>query len=63
MFWVGLSSLFAFMVNLSIFLVIGKTSAVSYNVLGHAKLCCILVSGYVVFQEPATAKNIAVRLT
>ena len=31
-----LSSILAFLVNLSIFLVIGKTSPVSYNVLGHA---------------------------
>ncbi|CAD7969300.1 unnamed protein product [Amoebophrya sp. A120] len=49
----------AFLVNLSIFLVIGKTDAVSYNVLGHAKLCCILISGYLVFGETATWKNLA----
>ena len=53
------SAILAFLVNLSIFLVIGKTNPVSYNVLGHAKLCCILVSGYVIFKEPYTAKNIA----
>jgi solute carrier family 35 protein E3 len=53
------SACLAFLVNLSIFLVIGKTSAVSYNVLGHAKLCCILTSGYLLFGETATAKNVA----
>ena len=41
-----LSSCLAFLVNLSIFLVIGKTSPVTYNVLGHSKLVFILtVSG------------------
>ncbi|CAD7933928.1 unnamed protein product [Amoebophrya sp. A25] len=52
------SAFLAFLVNLSIFLVIGKTDPVSYNVLGHAKLCCILVSGYVLFGEVATWKNL-----
>ena len=47
------SSVLAFLVNLSIFLVIGKTSPVTYNVLGHFKLCVILVGGFVLFgQEP-----------
>ena len=53
-----LSASLAFVVNLSIFLVIGKTSPLSYNVLGHAKLCCVLVSGYIIFGEIATMKNI-----
>ncbi|KAF4699572.1 hypothetical protein FOZ62_023368 [Perkinsus olseni] len=48
----------AFLVNLSIFLVIGKTSPVSYNVLGHAKLVVILSSGYLAFGEPYTLPNL-----
>jgi len=34
----------AFLVNVSIFWVIGRSSAVSYNTLGHFKTCFILVS-------------------
>lgn len=53
------SSLLAFLVNLSIFLVIGKTSPVTYNVLGHFKLTIILTLGFVVFNAPVDYKNIA----
>ena len=53
-----LSSCLAFLVNLSIFLVIGKTSPVTYNVLGHVKLVTILIMGFVIFGEEANAKNI-----
>ncbi len=53
------SGIFAFLVNLSIFLVISGSSPVSYNVLGHGKLCVILVSGYTLFGESFHAKNIA----
>lgn len=56
---VFLSAALAFLVNLSIFLVIAKTNAVSYNVLGHAKLVCVLVSGYCIFGEVATSTNLA----
>lgn len=50
------SASLAFLVNLSIFLVIGKTDPLAYNVLGHAKLCMILMSGPVLFGEPVTVK-------
>lgn len=54
----------SFCVNLSIFLVIGKTSPVAYNVLGHFKLVCILLSGLVLFGEDAgAAKLIGTALT
>jgi len=53
-----LSAVIAFGVNLSIFLVIGKTSPVTYNVVGHFKLCVILVSGFVVFKDPVTSLNL-----
>ena len=56
--WVNISAFLAFLVNLSIFLVIGKTSPVTYNVLGHGKLCVILASGYVLFREPFNFRNI-----
>ena len=44
------SAVLAFCVNLSIFLVVGKTNPVVYNVLGHFKLLVIL-SGGLVFQN------------
>ncbi|EPY36472.1 solute carrier family 35, member E3 [Strigomonas culicis] len=46
-----LTGVLAFLVNLSIFLVIGKTSPVTYNVLGHTKLCIILSMGFVFFKD------------
>lgn len=52
------SSTLAFLVNLSIFLVIGKTSPVAYNVLGHFKLCVILLSGFLFFGESANQMKI-----
>jgi solute carrier family 35 protein E3 len=57
-FWVFFSAFLAFLVNLSIFLVIGKTSPVSYNVLGHGKLCVILISGYTLFGDSFSLKNL-----
>jgi solute carrier family 35 protein E3 len=53
-----ISSLLAFLVNLSIFLVIGKTSPVTYNVLGHFKLTVILVGGFLIFGQAADIKVI-----
>lgn len=47
-----ISGLLAAFVNLSILLVIGATSPITYNVLGHAKLCTCLASGYVLFKDP-----------
>jgi solute carrier family 35, member E3 len=48
---IGISCSLAFCVNLSIFLVIGNTSPISYNVLGHFKLTVILTSGWMMFGE------------
>eukprot|EP00756_Hemistasia_phaeocysticola_P058259 Hpha_TRINITY_DN34889_c0_g1::TRINITY_DN34889_c0_g1_i1::g.167938::m.167938/K15285/SLC35E3; solute carrier family 35, member E3 len=53
-----LSCVLALLVNVSIFLVIGKTSPVTYNVLGHFKLCLILVLGFVVFGYPIDPRNL-----
>ncbi|XP_054656603.1 solute carrier family 35 member E3 isoform X3 [Dunckerocampus dactyliophorus] len=46
------SGLVAFLVNLSIYWIIGNTSAVTYNIFGHFKFCITLIGGYVLFQEP-----------
>ncbi|XP_076159324.1 solute carrier family 35 member E3 [Alosa pseudoharengus] len=47
-----LSGLIAFLVNLSIYWIIGNTSAVTYNMFGHFKFCITLLGGYVLFQDP-----------
>ena len=57
------SSCTAFLVNLSIFLVIGKTSPVTYNVLGHFKLTVILSAGFIFFGAKPDPKNITGILT
>ena len=57
-FYVVLSSVLAFIVNLSIFLVIRNTSPVTYNVLGHGKLVVLLLSGYLLFGEHLGAKHL-----
>ncbi|XP_061617349.1 solute carrier family 35 member E3 isoform X2 [Phyllopteryx taeniolatus] len=49
---VFLSGVVAFLVNLSIYWIIGNTSAVTYNMFGHFKFCITLVGGYVLFQDP-----------
>ncbi len=45
----ALSCVLAMAVNLSSMGIIGKTSAVTYQVVGHAKTCFILVFGYLMF--------------
>jgi len=56
--FIAVSGVLAFLVNLSIFLVIGRTSPVTYNVVGHFKLCIIIVSGFIVFNYPIDGRNI-----
>ncbi|GBG76879.1 hypothetical protein CBR_g23094 [Chara braunii] len=45
-------------VNFSTFMVIGKTSPVTYQVLGHMKTCLVLAAGFVFFSTPVVARNI-----
>ncbi|KAJ6952973.1 UDP-xylose transporter 3 [Populus alba x Populus x berolinensis] len=46
LFFIVLSCLISVSVNFSTFLVIGKTSPVTYQVLGHLKTCLVLAFGY-----------------
>lgn len=48
---IGLSSLLALMVNISTFMIIGRMSALTYNVAGQAKMCLILIGGYILFDS------------
>ncbi|XP_047308834.1 UDP-xylose transporter 2-like [Impatiens glandulifera] len=56
--FIVLSCLISVSVNFSTFLVIGKTSPVTYQVLGHLKTCLVLAFGYVLLHDPFRWRNI-----
>lgn len=56
--FIVLSCLISISVNFSTFLVIGKTSPVTYQVLGHLKTCLVLAFGYVLLRDPFNWRNI-----
>lgn len=58
LFFIVLSCLISVSVNFSTFLVIGKTSPVTYQVLGHLKTCLVLGFGYVLLQDPFSWRNL-----
>lgn len=53
-----ISCLISVSVNFSTFLVIGKTSPVTYQVLGHLKTCLVLAFGYLLLHDPFDWRNI-----
>ncbi|KAJ3612075.1 hypothetical protein NHX12_020352 [Muraenolepis orangiensis] len=55
---VMLSCAVAFLVNLSIYWIIGNTSAVTYNMFGHFKFCITLIGGYLLFQDPLSSNQV-----
>ncbi|XP_062230861.1 UDP-xylose transporter 3-like isoform X2 [Phragmites australis] len=57
-FFIVMSCLISVSVNFSTFLVIGKTSPVTYQVLGHLKTCLVLTFGYVLLHDPFSWRNI-----
>ncbi|XP_059485504.1 solute carrier family 35 member E3-like [Neocloeon triangulifer] len=48
------SAFVAFFVNLSIYWLLGNTSPLTYNMVGHLKFCLTLLGGYLLFREPLT---------
>ncbi|KAK4760358.1 hypothetical protein SAY87_005251 [Trapa incisa] len=58
LFFIVLSCLISVSVNFSTFLVIGKTSPVTYQVLGHLKTCLVLGFGYILLHDPFSWRNI-----
>lgn len=52
------SCLFALGVNISNYLVLGKTSPLTYQVLGHFKTVLILVLGFLIFNKPIDSRNV-----
>lgn len=57
-FFILLSCAIAVSVNFSTFMVIGKTSPVTYQVLGHLKTCLVLAFGYILLKDPFRWRNI-----
>jgi len=55
---ISVSCLIAISVNFSTFLVIGKTSPVTYQVLGHLKTCLVLAFGYILLEDPFRWRNV-----
>lgn len=49
---VFLSCVTAFFVNISIYWIIGNTSPLTYNMIGHLKFCLTVIGGYILFREP-----------
>ncbi|KAI3927139.1 hypothetical protein MKX01_029907 [Papaver californicum] len=56
--FIVLSCLISVSVSFSTFLVIGKTSPVTYQVLGHLKTCLVLGFGYILLRDPLRWRNI-----
>lgn len=57
-FAIALSCFFAVGVNLSTFLVVGKTSPATFAVVSQGKLICILTSGFLMFGDKVSAAAI-----
>ena len=53
-----MSCFFALGVNISNYLVLGKTSPLTYQVLGHMKTVLILILGFTVFKKPIDIRNV-----
>lgn len=53
-----LSGIIAFMVNLSIYWIIGNTSPVTYNMFGHFKFSITLLGGYLLFKDPLSLNQV-----
>lgn len=56
-FMIALSSVLGLAVNLSTFLVIGATSSLTYNVVGHVKTVIILAGGVLLFGDSMPPKK------
>lgn len=52
------SCLMAFGVNLSIYWIIGNTSALTYNMAGHVKFCLLIAAGFILFNEPMSMNQL-----
>lgn len=55
---IGITGVLALCVNISIFLLIGKTSAVTYNVAGNGKTAFLLTADFLFFGRPFQLANV-----
>eukprot|EP00597_Dinobryon_sp_UTEXLB2267_P001617 CAMPEP_0170075670 /NCGR_PEP_ID=MMETSP0019_2-20121128/12773_1 /TAXON_ID=98059 /ORGANISM="Dinobryon sp., Strain UTEXLB2267" /LENGTH=258 /DNA_ID=CAMNT_0010286803 /DNA_START=161 /DNA_END=937 /DNA_ORIENTATION=+ len=55
---ISVSCVFALGVNITNYLVLGKTSPLTYQVLGHLKTILILVLGFTTFNKPIDMRNL-----
>ncbi|KAF0984693.1 hypothetical protein FDP41_000592 [Naegleria fowleri] len=58
LFWIIFSCVTAFFVNVSFFLVAGKTSPLSVNVVGYFKTVLVFIGGIMLFTDIVSAKNL-----
>ena len=56
--YIATSCIFALCVNISNYMVLGKTSPLTYQVLGHMKTILILVLGVVIFHKAVDLQNV-----
>lgn len=52
---VSATGIVAFAINVSIFWIIGNTSPLTYNMVGHLKFCLTLMGGFVLFHDPLSS--------
>jgi len=57
-FWILMSCCTAFLVNFSFFLLVGKTSPLTTNVVGYFKTCIVFIGGIAFFSTTYTAQNV-----
>ncbi|KZC11418.1 PREDICTED: solute carrier family 35 member E3-like [Dufourea novaeangliae] len=55
---VVLSGIVAFFVNLTSYWIIGKTSPLTYNMVGHTKFCLLLLGGSLIFHETLAINHV-----
>ena len=53
-----ISAVLAVLVNVSTFCIVGKTSAVTFTVVGHVKTIGVFLFGFLLFQAVVTFKNL-----
>ncbi len=53
-----ITCVFALLVNVTNYVVLGKTDALTYQIVGHFKMICIIILGFLLFNQHASFKNI-----
>lgn len=62
LFWISLCCLLSVAVNISVYCLLGKTTPVTYQVIGQFKTCLIVLLGYVLFDVHVPAMWLMIRL-